>query len=110
MNQELFDKLYPVGAVTSEKELKVKIKEDLQKQFEPQSDQKLLNDITGFLVEKTKFKLPEDFLKRWMQTSGKETLTPEAAAAEYEKSEKGIRYQLIDWQLMCLQKPSTLRT
>lgn len=104
LNQELFDKLYPVGTVTSEKELKVKIKEDLQKQFEPQSDQKLLNDITEFLVEKTKFKLPEDFLKRWMQTSGKETLTPEAAAAEYEKSEKGIRYQLIEGQIITENK------
>ncbi len=44
--------------------------------------------LQNFWFEKTKFKLPEDFLKRWMQTSGKETLTPEAAAAEYEKSEK----------------------
>ena len=104
LNQELFDKLYHVGTVTSEKKLKLKIKEDLQKQFEPQSDQKLLNDITEFLVEKTKFKLPEDFLKRWMQTSGKETLTPEAAAAEYEKSEKGIRYQLIEGQIITENK------
>ena len=34
--------------------LKEKVKESLQKQFEPQADQKLLNDITEFLVEKTK--------------------------------------------------------
>jgi trigger factor len=79
LNQELFDKLYTAGSVTSEKELKEKIKEDLQKQFEPQADQKLLNDITEFLVDKTKFKLPADFLKRWMQTSGKETLTPRSS-------------------------------
>lgn len=100
LNQELFDKLYTAGSVTSEKELKEKIKEDLQKQFEPQADQKLLNDITEFLVDKTKFKLPADFLKRWMQTSGKETLTPDQAAEEYDKSEKGIRYQLIEGKLI----------
>lgn len=100
LNQELFDKLYAAGSVTSEKELKEKIKEDLQKQFEPQADQKLLNDITEFLVDKTKFKLPADFLKRWMQTSGKETLTPDQAAEEYDKSEKGIRYQLIEGKLI----------
>lgn len=100
LNQELFDKLYAPGTVTSEKELKERIKEDLQKQFEPQADQKLLNDITEFLVEKTKFKLPEDFLKRWMQTSGKEALTPEQAAEEYAKSEKGIRYQLIEGKII----------
>ena len=100
LNQELFDKLYAAGSVTSEKELKEKIKEDLQKQFEPQADQKLLNDITEFLVDKTKFKLPTDFLKRWMQTSGKETLTPDQAAEEYDKSEKGIRYQLIEGKII----------
>jgi trigger factor len=104
LNQELFDKLYAPGTVTSEKELKERIKEDLQKQFEPQADQKLLNEITEFLVEKTKFKLPADFLKRWMQTSGKEELSPEQAAEEYEKSEKGIRYQLIEGQIITENK------
>ena len=104
LNQELFDKLYAPGTVTSEKELKERIKEDLQKQFEPQADQKLLNDITEFLVEKTKFKLPADFLKRWMKTSGKEELSPEQAAEEYEKSEKGIRYQLIEGQIITENK------
>ncbi len=104
LNQELFDKLYPEGTVTNEKELKEKVKESLQKQFEPQADQKLLNDITEFLVEKTKFKLPEDFLKRWMQTSGKETLSAEEAETEFEKSEKGIRYQLIEGQIITENK------
>jgi trigger factor len=69
LNQELFDKLYAPGTVTSEADLKDKIKDGLQKQFEPQADQKLLNDITEYLVEKTKFDLPSDFLKRWMQTA-----------------------------------------
>jgi len=44
--------------------------------------------------------LPADFLKRWMQTSGKETLTPDQAAEEYDKSEKGIRYQLIEGKII----------
>tara|TARA_B100001094_G_scaffold16437_1_gene14167 strand:- start:2977 stop:4308 length:1332 start_codon:yes stop_codon:yes gene_type:complete len=100
LNQELFDKLYAAGTVNSEKELKEKIRVDLQKQFEPQADQKLLSDITEFLVDKIKFKLPEDFLKRWMQTSGKEKLTSEQAAQEYDKSEKGIRYQLIEGKII----------
>ena len=104
LNQELFDKIYAPGTVTSEKEFMEQIKKDLQKQFEPQADQKLLNDITESLVEKTKFKLPADFLKRLMQTSGKEELTPEQAAEEYYKSEKGIRYQLIEGQIITENK------
>ena len=100
INQDLFDKLYKPGTVKSEKELKNKIKEDLQAQFKPQSNQKLMNDISETIVEKTKFKLPSDFLKKWIRSSGKEPMSEEAAIDEYNKSEKGIRYQLIEGKII----------
>ncbi len=46
LDQELFDKLFGKGNVTSVTELKDKIKEDSEKQFVQQGDQKLLNDVT----------------------------------------------------------------
>ena len=100
INQDLFDKLYKPGTVKSEKELKDKIKEGLQAQFKPQSNQKLMNDISETIVEKTKFKLPSDFLKKWIRSSGKEPMSEEAATDEYNKSEKGIRYQLIEGKII----------
>ena len=100
INQDLFDKLYKPGTVKSEKELKDKIKEGLQAQFKPQSNQKLMNDISETIVEKTKFKLPSNFLKKWIRSSGKEPMSEEAAIDEYNKSEKGIRYQLIEGKII----------
>jgi trigger factor len=100
MNQEFFDKIYGPDTVKSEDEMKAKITEGLEKQFEQQSDQKLLNDVTEYLVAKTKFDLPAEFLKKWMQNSGEQTLSPEAASEEYERSEKGIRYQLIEGKII----------
>ena len=94
--QELFDKLYEAGTVSSVTELKTKVKEGIEKQFEPQSEQKLLNDITESLIKNTKFDLPKEFLIKWLQNSGEKPLTEEEAREEYEKSEKGIRYQLIE--------------
>jgi trigger factor len=100
LDQELFDKLYEAGTVTSVIDLKAKIKEGIEKQFVSQSEQKLLNDITENLIEATKFDLPKEFLIRWLQNSGEKPLNEEEAIAEYEKSEKGIRYQLIEGSII----------
>ncbi len=100
LNQELFDKLFREGTITSEKELKDRIKEDSEKQFEQQSDQKLLNDVTEYFIENIKFDLPAGFLTKWIQITGENPLTEEQASEEYEKSEKGLRYQLIEGKII----------
>lgn len=100
LNQDLFDKLFGPGVISSEKELKAKIKEDAEKQFATSSDQKFLNDVTDFLLKNTKFDLPSAFLKKWIQTAGENPMTPEEAEAEYNKSESGLRYQLIEGKIM----------
>lgn len=100
LDQELFDKLFGKDVITSEKELKNRIKEDSEKQFEQQSDQKLLNDVTERLIETIKFDLPAGFLKKWIQTTGEKPLSEEEANDEYEKSEKGLRYQLIEGKII----------
>lgn len=96
LNQELFDKLFGAGTIASLEELKAKIKEDAENQFAQQADQKLLSDVTEFLIENTKFDLPSEFLIKWLQTVGEKQLTSEEAVVEYAKSEKGLRFQLIE--------------
>jgi trigger factor len=100
LDQELFDKLFGKDAITSEKGLRERIKEDSEKQFEQQADQKLLNDVTERLIETIKFDLPAGFLKKWIQTTGEKSLSEEEANDEYEKSEKGLRYQLIEGKMI----------
>ena len=100
LNQELFDKLFGEGVVTSVEQLKEKIKEDAEQQFGSQADQKFLNDVTESLIENTKFELPAEFLVKWLQTAGETTLTSEEAEAEYKKSENGLRYQLIEGKVI----------
>lgn len=100
LDQELFDKLFGKDVVKTVTELKDKLKADAEKQFTQQSDQKLLNDVTEYLVENTKFDLPKEFLQKWLQTAGEDTLSVEEAKDEYEKSEKSMRYQLIESKLI----------
>ena len=100
LDQDLFDKLFGKDNIKSVTELKKKLKADAEKNFVNQSDQKLLNDVTEHLVNNTKFNLPDSFLKKWMQTAGENKLSKEEAEAEYEKSEKGLRYQLIESKII----------
>ncbi len=100
LDQELFDKLFGKDTITSEKALRERIKEDSEKQFEQQADQKLLNDVTERLIDTIKFDLPSGFLKKWIQTTGEKSLSEEEANDEYEKSEKGLRYQLIEGKII----------
>ena len=100
LDQDLFDKLFGPDTIKSEKELKDRIKEDSEKQFEQQSDQKLLNDVTEYFIENTKFDLPSGFLTKWIQVTGKNPLSEAQAIEEYKKSEKGLRYQLIEGKII----------
>jgi len=100
LNQELLDKLFGPGVLSSVEDLKARIKEDAEAQFAQQADQKFLNDVTDFLIETTKFDLPAEFLKRWIQNVGETPLTAEQAEEEYAKSEKGLRFQLIEGKVL----------
>lgn len=100
LDQELFDKIFGEGVVASADELRDKIKVDAEGQFAQQADQQLLNAITENLIDSTSFDLPKEFLIKWLGTAGEKALTEEEATAEYEKSEKGLRYQLIEGKVM----------
>ena len=99
LDQELFDKLFGKDAVKSEKEFRAKLKEDAEKQFEQQADQQLLNAVTESLIENTKFDLPAEFLQKWLAVAGEKQLSEQEAADEYNRSEKGLRYQLIEGKI-----------
>ncbi len=99
LNQELFDKLFGEGKVESVDALKAEIKTTAERDFSGQAEQKFLNDTTDFLLKNTHFDLPSEFLKRWLQITSDKEVTFEQASEDYNKSEKGLRYQLIESQI-----------
>ncbi len=100
LNQELFDKLFGAGNVATLAELKAKIKEDAEAQFAQQAEQKLTDDVVNALIANTKFDLPKDFLIKWLQTAGEKNLTKAEAEIEYNRSENGLRFQMIEGRAM----------
>jgi trigger factor len=99
LNQELFDKLFGEGVVTTEEELKARISEDLEKMFENDSDRLLTNHVYEYLINNVKMELPMDFLKRWIQLSNERPITLEEIEAQIENYEKGMKWQLIQGKL-----------
>ena len=100
LDQEFFDKVFGKDNVKSASDCKEKLKTDAMGHFETQANQKFINDMTEHLIDNTKFSLPDAFLKKWMQTAGENPITAEEAEAEYTKSERGLRYQLIESKIM----------
>lgn len=95
MNQELFDKVFGEGEVTSEEDFRNRIKEALSEQFIPQSDFKFLTDIRDLLVERAgELKFAEGLLKRWLLSTNNKT-TPEKLDEDFPKLIQDLKYQLV---------------
>ena len=100
LDQDLFDKVFGEKSVKSVTEMKNKLSEDFVKQFQNQVDQKLMNDTIEYLIESTKINLPSEFLIKWMKLSSENKISIDEAKSEYEKSEKGMKYQLIESKII----------
>ena len=100
LDQELFDKVFGKDTIKSVTEMKNKLGDDFVKQFQNQVDQKLMNDTIEYLINSTKINLPSDFLIKWMKLNSEKTISIDEAKIEYDKSEKGMKYQLIESKII----------
>ena len=102
LNQEFFDKVYGEGVVTSEAEMRAKMKEEAERMYQNEADQYFQNNVAEYLIDKTAFDLPETFLKKWLRTAGEEPMTEEQVEQDWPKTVKGLRWQLIENAVIAL--------
>jgi trigger factor len=100
LNNELFEKVYGPGAVNSAEEFRAKIGEELASMFVRDSETRLRNDITAYLLDKTNLTLPDAFLKRWLVYANEKPVTMEQVEAEYPMYARQLRWQLIENKLI----------
>lgn len=96
LNAELFDKVYGEGVVKNEKEFYEKITVEAENMFIGEADGKFQNDAVDYLLEKTSFDLPEEFLKRWMQTVSEKPVTLDEIEKDFEGYKKSLKWQIIE--------------
>ena len=96
MNQELFDKVYGEGKVSSEEEFRTKIREELALMFSADSDRFLKTEVENKLVENLKLELPDAFLKRWLMAVNEKPITLEELEKDYSNYSKAMQWRLIE--------------
>ena len=96
LDKELFDKVYGEGNVKTTKVFRAKIKEETEMSFVAESDRMLKNDVVTYLLEKNKFDIPDDFLKRWLVQTSEKPVTIEQIESEYDMYSKSLKWQLIE--------------
>lgn len=96
LNQELFDKVYGEGKVTSEEEFRNKIREELSLMFNADSDRFLKTEVEKELVNKLNLQLPDEFLKRWLMAVNEKPITQEELEKDYPNYAKAMQWRLIE--------------
>jgi trigger factor len=96
INQDLFNKVYGEGNISSEEEFRAKIKDELSSMFANDSERKFYNDVVEHLMNKINFNLPNEFLKRWIIAANEKPVTPEQVESEFEGYSKGLKWSLIE--------------
>jgi len=100
LNQELFNKVYGEGTVSSIEEFRTKLSDEAKGMLDGQGKSKLRNDVVEYLLDSVKFDLPDSFLKRFIQATAKEPVTLEQIEADYDQHSNTFRWQLIENKLI----------
>lgn len=100
LNQELFDKMFGVGKVSSLEEARQFISDEMVKNYRKQSDIRFFNEVVEHLVNNTSVNLPDNFMKKWLVSNSEGKVKPEDVEQNYENYAKAIRWQLIEGKIL----------
>jgi trigger factor len=100
LNQELFDKVYGVGTVSSVDEFKAKVKEELEKNFAGDSYNFFHREARITLISKLHIDLPSAFLKRWIMATSEKPIDAHELEHEFDHYADDLKWQLIESKIM----------
>ncbi len=96
LNQELFDKLYGEGNVTSEAEMRVRVENEMSNMFSRDENYLFKRHFSREIVKRTNAGLPDEFLKRFIKMTNEKEVTEQQVDIEYPSYAQGLRWQLIE--------------
>ncbi|MDR3133071.1 MAG: hypothetical protein LBU42_03490 [Prevotellaceae bacterium] len=95
LNQALYDRLFGQDTVKSEEEFMQKITEQIREEYVHESDYRFSIDAYNALLKKANIKLPDAFLKRWLNYSNDGKIAPDVMEKEYPAFADDLCRQMI---------------
>lgn len=95
LNQELFDKLFGAGQVSSEEEFLAKVKEILAENYNKEMAVYADEELKKALIEAAKIELPEVFLKEWLLRANEGKVSEEEIEKEYPAYARQLTWSLL---------------
>jgi trigger factor len=96
LDEELLRKVYQNENITSEEQLRERIRFDAQSTFNGESDKRFVNDVLDAIFEKSDIHLPDEFLKRFLFETNKNKHSFQEIEAQYGNQADALRFQLIE--------------
>jgi trigger factor len=101
INEELYAKVYENSHISSEEELRARIKTDIELTYKSESERKFFNDAIEAIIKQTDLNLPDAFLKEWIMESNlreeeDKRIAPEELDAQYDAYRDSLRWQLLE--------------
>lgn len=100
IDQELFDKLFGEGEVSTESEFRDRVKADLEKMFERDSDYLFKREFAKKYTDMLNIQLPDSFLKRYIMLTNEKPVTAEMVEHDYPYYAAQLRWELIEGKII----------
>jgi trigger factor len=100
VDQELFDKLFGEGNVTTEDECRERLRLEVELQFADEERSELERSVRKALLQSIHVPLPDEFLKRFILASNEKPITHEILVEEYPAYADNLRWDLIETAIL----------
>ena len=103
LNQELFDKIYGEGKVTTKDQMCDKIKEEMNRDYNSFANSKLDREVQSYLTSETSIELPKEFLRKLFDENREKESAP-LSDEQFEASLNQVKWDLISEKLILENK------
>jgi len=104
INEDFFKKAFPDKKIKSEKEMRKELSGNFENMYQSHSDNRFFKDSIDFIIDKSKIELPDNFLKKWLNTNMDKKMEKAELDEQYESYKKSFYWELVKEKIMDEEK------